>query len=73
MFHIVEVLGVGKGTAGIILDYLNGKVWWANAIDAGFLIAGVVSGGTVALCKQAIKLGLKQAVKKLSRRAAIAL
>ncbi|MFR2451043.1 MAG: hypothetical protein ACLS9A_06665 [Clostridia bacterium] len=42
-------------------------------IDAGFLVAGIVSGGVAALMKTAVKLGLKQAIKGLTKKAAIAL
>lgn len=73
MFQIVEVLGVSWGTAGLIHDYLTGSTWWAWMIDAGFLVAGVVSGGAAALMKQAAKIGLKQAIKGLTRRAALSL
>lgn len=73
MLKIVEVLGTSWGIGGLIYDYLTGAVWWAWMIDAGFLVAGIVSGGVAALMKTAVKLGLKQAIKGLSKKAAIAL
>lgn len=73
MFKIVEVLGTSWGIGGLIYDYLTGSVWWAWMIDAGFLVAGIVSGGVAALMKSAIKLGLKQTIKGLTKKAAIAL
>lgn len=73
MLKIIEVLGVTWSTAGLIHDYLTGAVWWAWLIDAGFLVVGIVSGGTAALMKSAVKLGLKQAIKGLTKKAAIAL
>lgn len=73
MLKIIEVLGTSWGTGSLIYDYLTGSAWWAWLIDAGFLVAGVVSGGAAALIKQAVKIGLKKAIKKLSRKAAIML
>lgn len=73
MLKIIETLGIGWGTGNLIYDYLTGNVWWAWLIDAGFLVAGIVSGGVAALMKQAVKLGLKQAIKGLGKRAAIML
>ena len=73
MLKIVEVLGTSWGIGGLIYDYLTGSVWWAWMIDAGFLVAGMVSGGVAALMKTAVKLGLKQAIKGLTKKAAIAL
>lgn len=73
MVKIIEVLGISWSTGSLIYDYLTGAAWWAWLIDAGFLVAGVVSGGTAALIKQAAKMGLKQAIKGLSKKAAIAL
>ena len=73
MLKIVEVLGTSWGIGGLIYDYLNCSVWWAWMIDAGFLVAGIVSGGVAALMKTAVKLGLKQAIKGLTKKAAIAL
>ena len=71
MLKIVEVLGTSWGIGGLIYDYLTGSVWWAWMIDAGFLVAGIVSGGVAALMKTAVKLGLKQAIKGLTKKAAI--
>ncbi|MBO4908766.1 MAG: hypothetical protein J6I66_10330 [Lachnospiraceae bacterium] len=73
MFNIVEVLGTSWGVGNLIYDYLTGAAWWAWLIDAGFLVAGVISGGTAALIKEAGKLGLKAAIKGLTKSAAIAL
>lgn len=73
MLKIIEVLGTSWGVGNLIYDYLTGSAWWAWLIDAGFAVAGIVSGGTVALIKQAVKLGLKQAIKGLTKKAAIAL
>ncbi len=73
MLNIIEVLGVSKGTAGIIYAYLTGAAWWTWLVDAGFLVAGIVTGGIAALIKMAVKRGLKRAVKRLSKRKAIAL
>lgn len=73
MLKIVEVLGTSWGTAGLVYDYLTGSAWWAWLIDAGFLVAGIVSGGAVAFIKQAAKIGLKKAIKGLGKKAAIAL
>ena len=73
MLKIVEVLGTSWGIGGLIYDYLTGSVWWAWMIDAGFLVAGIVSGGVAALMKTAVKLGLKQSIKGLTKKAAIAL
>ncbi|MDF9507853.1 hypothetical protein P5808_29830 [Bacillus cereus] len=70
---IVETLGVTWGTGNIIYDYLSGGAWWAYLIDAGFLVAGIVSGGTAALIKQAVQIGLKQAIRGLAKREAIQL
>ena len=71
MLKIVEVLGVSWGTGSLIYDYLVGKVWWAWMIDAGFIVAGLVSGGVAALMKQAVKIGLRNAIKYLSVEASI--
>jgi len=73
LLKIIEVLGVSWGTGNLIYDYLTGSAWWAWMIDAGFLVAGIVSGGVAALMKQAVKIGLKQAIKGLTKKAAIAL
>lgn len=73
MLKIIETLGVGWGAGNLIYDYLTGAVWWAWMIDAGFLVAGIVSGGMAALMKQAAKIGLKQAIKGLGKKAAIML
>jgi len=73
MLRIIEVLGISWGTGSLIYDYLTGGAWWAWLIDAGFLVAGIVSGGTAALMKSAVKVGLKQAIKGLSKKAAIML
>ncbi|MGL4662116.1 MAG: hypothetical protein ACRCV7_00325 [Culicoidibacterales bacterium] len=73
MKKIVETLGVSWGVGSLIHEYLTGSAWWAWMIDAGFLVAGIVSGGVAALMKQAVKLGLKQAIKHLSKGAAIKL
>lgn len=73
MLRIIEVLGVSWSTAGLIRDYLTGAVWWAWLIDAGFLVAGIVSGGVASLMKTAVKIGLKQAIKGLTKKAAILL
>lgn len=73
MLKIIEILGTSWGIGGLIYDYLTGAAWWAWMIDAGLLVAGIVTGGTAALMKQAVKLGLRQAIKGLSRKAAIAL
>lgn len=73
MLKIIETLGVSWSTGNLIHDYLTGNVWWAWMIDAGFLVAGIVSGGMAALMKSAVKFGLKQAIKNLSKKAAIML
>ncbi|KAF2955425.1 hypothetical protein [Marinitoga sp. 38H-ov] len=73
MLKIIEVLGVSWSTGNLIYDYLTGAAWWAWMIDAGFLVAGIVSGGVAALMKQAVKMGLREAIKGLSRKAAILL
>lgn len=73
MLKIIEVLGVSWSTGNLIYDYLTGAAWWAWMIDAGFLVAGIVSGGVAALMKQAVKIGLREAIKGLSRKAAILL
>lgn len=73
MLKIVETLGIGWSAGNIIHDYLTGEAWWAWTIDAGFLVAGVVSGGMAALMKTAVKVGLKQAIKGLGKKAAIML
>lgn len=73
MLKIVDVLGTSWGVGGLIYDYLTGGAWWAWAVDASLLIWGVLSGGTIALIKKAVKVGLKQAIKGLSRKAAITL
>lgn len=73
MLKIVETLGISWGTGNLIYDYLTGAVWWAWMIDAGLLVVGIVSGGVAAFMKTAVKLGLKKAIKGLSKRAAIML
>jgi len=73
MTYIIEILGTSWSTGNLIYEYLTGNAWWAWLIDAGFLVAGIVSGGTAALIKQAVKMGLKQAIKKLTKKEAIAL
>lgn len=73
MLKIIEVLGVSWSTGNLIYDYLTGAAWWAWMIDAGFLVAGIVSGGVAELMKQAVKIGLRGAIKGLSRKAAILL
>lgn len=73
MLKIVETLGVSWGVGRIIYDYLSGGAWWAWLIDAGFLVAGIVSGGIASLMKTAVQLGLKQAIKGLTTKAAIML
>lgn len=73
MFKIIEVIGTSYSIGGLIYDYLSGSAWWAWMIDAGFIVAGIVSGGVASLMKSAVKLGLKQAIKGLTRGAAIAL
>ena len=73
MLKIIEVLGISWGTGSLIYDYLTGGKWWVWLIDAGFLVAGIVSGGTAALMKTAAKIGLKKAIKGLSKKAAIML
>lgn len=73
MLKIIEVLGVSWSTGNLIYDYLTGAAWWAWMIDAGFLVAGIVSGGVAALMKQAVKIGLREAIKGLTRKAAILL
>ena len=65
MFKLAEVLGCGWGIGNLVVDYLMGGVWWAWAIDAGFTIAGIVSGGLIAAVKMVIKKGLKTVVKKI--------
>ena len=73
MLKIIEVLGIGWSTGNLIYDYLTGSAWWAWMIDAGLLVVGIVSGGTAALMKTAAKIGLKKAIKGLSKKAAIML
>ena len=73
MLKIVEVSGTSWSVGSLVHAYLTGSAWWVWMIDAGFLVAGIVSGGTAALMKSAVKLGLKQAIKGLSKKAAIAL
>ena len=68
MLKIVEVLGTSWGIGGLIYDYLTGSVWWAWMIDAGFLVAGIVSGGVAALMKTAVKLGLNKRLRVLQKK-----
>ena len=73
MLKIIEVLGISWSTGSLIYDYLTGAAWWAWMIDAGLLVAGIVTGGTAALMKTAAKIGLKKAIKGLTKKAAILL
>lgn len=73
MLNIIETLGVSWSSGNLIYQYLTGAVWWAWMIDAGFLVAGIVSGGLASLMKSAAQFGLKQAIKNLSKRSAILL
>lgn len=73
MLKIVETLGIGWGAGNLVYDYLTGAAWWAWMIDAGFLVAGLVSGGLAALMKSAATMGLRQAISGLGKRAAILL
>lgn len=73
MLKIVETLDISWSAGNIIHDYLTGEAWWAWTIDGIFLGIGLMSGGVAALMKTAIKVGLKQAIKGLTKRAAIML
>jgi len=73
MFNIVEVLGVSWGVGRLIYDYLIGAVWWTWLIDAGFIVAGLVTGGVAALMRTAARIGLRRAIAGLSVGAAVAL
>lgn len=73
MLKIIETLGIGWSGGNLVYDYLTGSAWWAWMIDAGFLVAGIVSGGMAAIMKSAAKMGLRAAIRGLSRKAAIML
>lgn len=73
MLKIVETLGVTWSSGKLIYDYLVGEVWWVWLIDAGFIVFGIISGGLASIMKTAAKIGLKKAIKRLSKKAAIML
>lgn len=73
MKKIIDTLGISWGMGNLIYDYLTGNAWWAWLIDAGFLVAGIVSGGAAALMKTAVQQGLKYAIRRLTKGAAIRL
>lgn len=71
MKNIIDTLGISWGIGNLIYTYLTGTAWWAWMIDAGFLVAGIVSGGVATLMKSAVRQGLKYAIRRLSKGAAI--
>lgn len=73
MLKIIETLGVSWAAGNSVYDDLTGNAWWAWMIDAGFLMAGIVTEGMAAIMKSEAKFGLKQAIKSLSKRETIML
>ncbi len=76
MYKVVEILGCGWSAAGIVLDYIEGKVWWAQLVDAGFLVAGVVSAGASLMeiaAKKGMQVIIRREMKKAGRKAAMKL